>query len=65
MNLPMCWECEQVTNRVVVVLLHGPSTPVGRLTLCTSCFETHYAPLAADRELTELLAIEDELHRAC
>jgi hypothetical protein len=65
MSLPKCWECENETDRLVVVLLHGPSAPVGRLTLCTACVSTRYAPLATDPELAVLISIQEELHLDC
>jgi hypothetical protein len=65
MTLSRCWECEDMTDRPVVVLLHGSSVPVGRLTLCASCVATHYAPLAADPELASLVSIHDELEPTC
>ena len=63
MKLSLCWECETETERPVVVLLQGPSTPVGRLSLCTACVAAHYETLAADPDLASLMSIQDELDR--
>jgi len=65
MRMSRCWECEDMTDSPVVVLLHGLSAPVGRLTLCASCVATYHAPLAADPGLASLISIQDELEPAC
>lgn len=65
MSVSRCWECDDVTDQLVVVLLHRPSASVVRLTVCASCVARHYASLAEDPELASLISIQDEREPTC
>jgi hypothetical protein len=41
----LCWECEAQTADPVTVILGTPATIIGRLPLCSTCYEACYRPL--------------------
>jgi hypothetical protein len=59
-DLPVCWECDSVTDQPVVVVLRGPAAVIGRIVLCSTCFDVHYLSLMSDPEAANVLSIHEE-----